>query len=97
VACRNVGTHLATASPTLGSDLSGEILAIGTGVSELRVGDQVYGVTNPRFVGAYAEYALASAEMVSHKPSSLTHVEAASVPAITRNLASKAVRLLGLQ
>jgi NADPH:quinone reductase-like Zn-dependent oxidoreductase len=31
---------------TLGSDLSGEIAAVGTGVSELRVGDQVYGVTN---------------------------------------------------
>lgn len=65
---------------TLGSDLSGEIVAMGPGVSELRVGDQVYGVTNPQFVGAYAEYALASAGMVSNKPTSLTHVEAASVP-----------------
>jgi NADPH:quinone reductase-like Zn-dependent oxidoreductase len=67
---------------TLGSDLSGEIVAMGTGVSELRVGDQVYGVTNPRFIGAYAEYALASAGMVSNKPASLTHVEAASVPVV---------------
>src|SRR5690242_11426856 len=45
----------------LGSDLSGEIVATGPGVSELRVGEQVYGVTNPQFIGAYAEYALASA------------------------------------
>jgi NADPH:quinone reductase-like Zn-dependent oxidoreductase len=67
---------------TLGSDLSGEIVAMGPGVSESRVGDQVYGVTNPRFVGAYAEYALASAEMVSSKPTSLTHVESASVPVV---------------
>jgi NADPH:quinone reductase-like Zn-dependent oxidoreductase len=67
---------------TLGSDLSGAIVAIGPGVSELRVGDQVYGVTNPQFVGAYAEYALASAGMVSNKPTSLTHLEAASVPVI---------------
>ncbi|UWU90961.1 NADP-dependent oxidoreductase [Bradyrhizobium sp. CB1015] len=67
---------------TLGSDLSGEIVAMGPGVSERRVGDQVYGVTNPQFVGAYAEYALASAGMVSNKPSSLTHVEAASVPVV---------------
>ena len=29
---------------TLGSDLSGEIVAVGLGVSDLRVGDQVYGV-----------------------------------------------------
>lgn len=67
---------------TLGSDLSGEIVATGPGVSELRVGDQVYGVTNPRFIGAYAEYALASAGMVSTKPTSLSHVEAASVPVV---------------
>jgi NADPH:quinone reductase-like Zn-dependent oxidoreductase len=46
------------------------------------VGDQVYGVTNPQFIGAYAEYALASAGMVSNKPASLTHVEAASVPVV---------------
>ncbi|MCC8935394.1 NADP-dependent oxidoreductase [Bradyrhizobium sp. Arg68] len=67
---------------TLGSDLSGEIVAMGPGVSELRVGDQVYGVTNPQFVGAYAEYAVASAGMVSNKPTSLTHVAAASVPVV---------------
>ena len=67
---------------TLGSDLSGEIVAVGPGVSDLRVGDQVYGVTNPRFIGAYAEYAVASAAMVSRKPASLTYIEAASVPII---------------
>src|SRR4029434_10333336 len=42
----------------------------------------VYGVTNPQFVGAYAEYAVASAAMVSGKPTSLTYTEAASVPVI---------------
>jgi NADPH:quinone reductase-like Zn-dependent oxidoreductase len=62
--------------------LSGEIVALGPDVSHFRVGDQVYGVTNPRFVGAYAEYALASATMVSRKPASLTYIEAASVPVI---------------
>ena len=67
---------------TLGSDLSGEIVAVGPEVSDLRVGDQVYGVTNPRFIGAYSEYALASAAMVSRKPTSLTYIEAASVPVV---------------
>jgi NADPH:quinone reductase-like Zn-dependent oxidoreductase len=66
----------------LGSDLSGEIVNLGPEVSELHVGDQVYGVTNPRFIGAYAEYAVASAEMVWSKPASLTHAEAASVPVV---------------
>src|SRR3954447_26203232 len=41
-----------------GSDLSGDIVAVGPAVSDLRVGDQVYGVTNSRFIGAYAEYAV---------------------------------------
>jgi NADPH:quinone reductase-like Zn-dependent oxidoreductase len=67
---------------TPGSDLSGDIVAVGPGVSDLQVGDPVYGVTNPRFTGAYAEYAVASAAMVSRKPTSLTYIEAASVPVI---------------
>jgi len=67
---------------TPGSDLAGEIVAVGAGVSGLRAGDPVYGVTNPAFVGAYAEYALASAAMIASKPTSLTYVEAASVPVV---------------
>src|SRR4029434_7806142 len=55
---------------TLGSDLAGGVGAVGPGVSRPLVGDQVYGVTNPQFVGAYAEYALASAAMVACKPAS---------------------------
>jgi NADPH:quinone reductase-like Zn-dependent oxidoreductase len=45
---------------TLGSDLSGDVVGVGPGVSGVNAGDRVYGVTNPRFVGAYAEYAVAS-------------------------------------
>jgi NADPH:quinone reductase-like Zn-dependent oxidoreductase len=67
---------------TLGSDLAGEVVAVGPGVSHPRVGDQVYGVTNPDFIGAYAEYALASAAMVASKPVSLSYTEAASVPVV---------------
>lgn len=67
---------------TLGSDLSGDIEVVGPDVTDLRVGDAVYGVTNPRFVGAYAEYALAEAEMIARKPTTLGYVEAASVPVI---------------
>lgn len=67
---------------TLGSDLCGDVAAVGPDVSDLRVGDAVYGVTNPRFIGAYAEYAVASASMIARKPAVLTPVEAASVPVI---------------
>jgi NADPH:quinone reductase-like Zn-dependent oxidoreductase len=67
---------------TLGSDLAGEIVGVGEGVSDLRAGDEVYGVTNPRFTGGYAEFAVASAAMISKKPRSLSFVQAASVPVI---------------
>jgi NADPH:quinone reductase-like Zn-dependent oxidoreductase len=67
---------------TLGSDLCGDIQTVGPEVADLRLGEPVYGVTNSRFIGAYAEYALAAAAMLARKPTSLTCIEAASVPVI---------------
>jgi len=67
---------------TLGSDLAGEVADLGAGLSDIAVGDQVFGVTNNQFLGAYAEYAIASAAMLSKMPSSLSYVEAASVPVV---------------
>ena len=67
---------------TLGSDLSGVVEAVGPGVTGFNPGDEVYGITNPQFCGANAEYALASSGMVARKPSCLTHLEAASVPVV---------------
>jgi NADPH:quinone reductase-like Zn-dependent oxidoreductase len=66
----------------LGSDLSGVIEAVGPGVPAFQAGDEIYGVTNPDFCGAYTEYAIASAAMVARKPQGLSHVEAASVPVV---------------
>jgi NADPH:quinone reductase-like Zn-dependent oxidoreductase len=67
---------------TLGSDLSGFIEAVGPGVIGFSVGDEVYGVTNPQFCGAQAEYAVASAGMIAQKPKSLSNLDAASAPVI---------------
>ena len=67
---------------TLGSDLSGVVHSIGPGVEELQIGDAVFGVTNERFTGAYAEYAVAKAALISLKPQSLNHTHAASVPVV---------------
>ncbi|HUC16316.1 MAG TPA: NADP-dependent oxidoreductase [Acetobacteraceae bacterium] len=66
----------------LGSDLSGVVEATGPGVAGLAPGDEVFGVTNPRFTGAYAELAVAEAGMIARKPARLSHVEAASVPVV---------------
>jgi NADPH:quinone reductase-like Zn-dependent oxidoreductase len=66
----------------LGSDLSGEVDSVGAGVNELQVGDEVFGVTNERFTGAYTEYAVAKAAMLAPKPKRLNHTHAASVPVV---------------
>ena len=67
---------------TLGSDLSGVVDSIGVGVEEFNIGDEVFGVTNERFTGAYAEYAVAKATMLAPKPKIVNHVHAASVPVV---------------
>ncbi len=67
---------------TLGSDLSGVVEKVGPGITNFAPADEVYGVTNPQFCGAQAEFAVAMAGMVDRKTQSLSHVEAASAPVI---------------
>lgn len=67
---------------TPGSDISGVVVELGLEVSKLRHGQEVFGVTNSRFIGGYAEYAIASAAMLAPKPGALSFVEAASVPVV---------------
>jgi NADPH:quinone reductase-like Zn-dependent oxidoreductase len=68
---------------TLGWDISGEVVALGEGVTRYRVGDQVYGM--PRFpheARAYSQYVTAPVGDLAHKPRGLTHQEAASIPLV---------------
>ena len=67
---------------TLGSDIAGIVESVGSDVRGFSAGDEIYGVTNERFTGGYAEYAVAQAAKVAPKPSRLNFVEAASVPVI---------------
>ena len=66
----------------LGSDLAGIVDSVGTGVIQFKPGDEVFGVINKQFFGAYAEYAVASAQMVAARPRSLSFVAAASAPVV---------------
>lgn len=65
---------------TLGSDLSGIVVAAGD--SDFQNGDAVFGVTNARFVGAQAEYAAAEAGRLTRKPDELGFIEAAAMPVV---------------
>ncbi|MFN8148454.1 MAG: NAD(P)-dependent alcohol dehydrogenase [Candidatus Nanopelagicales bacterium] len=60
-----------------GRDVAGVVVAVGDGVEGFAVGDEVYGAATS---GSFAEYAVAPATQLAHKPSSLSFVEAAAVP-----------------
>lgn len=67
---------------TLGSDLAGVVEVVGDDVTEFAIGDPVFGVTNSQFTGAYADFAVASAAKIAHKPAELDVVDAASLPVV---------------
>jgi NADPH2:quinone reductase len=67
----------ADASPHLGLEVAGRIVALGQGVTEWQVGDAVCALTNG---GGYAEYAVAPAGQVLPVPRGLTMLQAAALP-----------------
>jgi NADPH:quinone reductase-like Zn-dependent oxidoreductase len=63
----------------LGRDFSGVVSAVGTGVTDLAVGDAVFGVMDQGIEGAYAEKIAIKAEIIAKKPDRLGHAEAAAM------------------
>ncbi|MFY9835413.1 MAG: NADP-dependent oxidoreductase [Xanthobacteraceae bacterium] len=82
---------------TLGADLAGRVEATGSGDSPFSVGDEVFGVTNPRFTGAYAQYALASTQMLAHKPRRRDFLESAAVPVVAVTARQMLFRYAGVR
>jgi NADPH:quinone reductase len=63
---------------TGGGDASGEVVAVGPGVTGVKAGDRVMG----RCAGGFAEFALLDAREVMPAPAALSWEEAASVPVV---------------
>jgi NADPH:quinone reductase-like Zn-dependent oxidoreductase len=63
----------------LGRDFSGVVGAIGPGVTDLRVGDAVFGVCDQGIEGAYAEKIAIKGAIIAKKPARLGHAEAAAM------------------
>ena len=61
----------------LGSEIAGTVEQLGEGVSDLKVGDAVFGIIRS---GGFAEYAIARAGEMALKPANLDFIEAAAVP-----------------
>ena len=73
-----------------GTDVAGEVEAIGTSVTRFRPGDEVFGWCN----GSFAEYAATSEDALALKPANLTFEQAAAVPE-SGQVALQALRDLG--
>jgi putative PIG3 family NAD(P)H quinone oxidoreductase len=67
----------ADASPHLGLEVAGRIVALGQGVTEWKIGEAVCALANG---GGYAEYAAAPAGQVLPVPAGLTMLQAAALP-----------------
>ncbi len=67
----------------LGRDFSGVVRAVGAGVTDIAVGDAVFGVTDQGIEGCYAEKLAIKAVLVAKKPARLSHVEAAALGLIS--------------
>ena len=76
--------------PVPGLDLAGRVVAVGADVTRFRQGDRVFGIGT----GAYAEYAVAEQDKLSHTPDTLTD-EQAAVAAISGGTALQAVVDIG--
>jgi len=73
-----LGTARMLAVP--GHEFSGVITAIGKGVQDFEVGDEVYGMNDWFADGAAAEFCITLPQNIAQKPATLGHEAAASVP-----------------
>ncbi|MGD9139751.1 MAG: zinc-binding dehydrogenase [Desulfobacterales bacterium] len=71
--------HLSIPLPdVLGRDVAGTVEAVGEGITEFSIGDEVFAVLfGPRSNGAYAQYVSTPYPFVCHKPKMLTFQQAA--------------------
>src|SRR5205823_13418588 len=62
-----------------GTDVAGQVEAVGASVTRCRPGDEVFG-SSKHLGGAFAEYAAVSEDALAPKPTNLTFEQAAAVP-----------------
>lgn len=65
---------------TLGADVAGRVVAVGTGVQRWRPGDEVFGDLSGCGWGGFAEYVCASEKALTPKPDGLSFEQAAAIP-----------------
>ncbi|MGH7006712.1 MAG: NADP-dependent oxidoreductase, partial [Alphaproteobacteria bacterium] len=63
----------------MGRDFSGMIAAVGSGVSDLRPGDAVFGIADRLKDGTHAESHVIDVSLLAKKPKAITHIAAAGL------------------
>jgi NADPH:quinone reductase-like Zn-dependent oxidoreductase len=63
----------------LGSDIAGQVEAVGKNVTRFKAGDDVYGDLSGHW-GGFAQYACAQEKALAFKPAGMSFVEAAAIP-----------------
>lgn len=66
--------------PILGADIAGEVVAVGSQVTQFRPGDPVYGDLSNCGFGGFAAYVCAPEHALTLKPARLSFEQAAAVP-----------------
>jgi len=64
----------------LGADMAGVVEAVGSGITQFKPGDAVYGDIEPYGSGAFAEYAAVPAKGLAPMPAGASFEEAAALP-----------------
>jgi NADPH:quinone reductase-like Zn-dependent oxidoreductase len=67
---------------TLGSDLAGVVVDVGSRVTRFKLGDAVFASIFDLGTGALAEFAVVPENASAHKPANLDFVQAASIPMV---------------
>jgi NADPH:quinone reductase-like Zn-dependent oxidoreductase len=67
---------------TLGYSVAGIVDAVGSGVAQRQVGQEVYGINHPVQRGGYAEYVVGIAQNYARKPDNIDFHVAASIPSV---------------
>lgn len=65
---------------SMGCELAGEVLQVGTAVDSFKDGDAVFGWIPFNQLGAFAEYVVVAADKLQHKPANLSYEQAAALP-----------------
>ena len=82
----------------LGYDVAGIVEEVGPGITDFKIGDEVYYTPeifgNPH--GSYADHNVASPAIVARKPTGLSFVEASAIPLAAGTAWEAVVRRLAL-